>query len=271
MFLRLLKASEYTDFVVRLTAAEKLQPVVDEWQFEAVDFEPFMDDITRELIRMIHECSEIENRIQVLEVVRLIIERMDVKMAPYCTTIASLLPELWQQCGDQHLLQISILLTLTETIQSMRGQSAELHGLVIPLIRYALDTNQQSHVYLAEDAIDLWIGVLKNANSGSPDLLSIVPLAVSALIKGSEVAAKYLQVLELYAYLCPQELGYEFAGPICNAFAELVGSIKSDACQNLCRVISVFFWSIKQDDLQRGLPQTELVAKLVSAIVDEDV
>jgi hypothetical protein len=51
----------------------------------------------------------------------------------------SLLPTLWEQSGNEHLLKQAILTVLTKVIEAMKENSRQYHSLVVPLIMHAVE------------------------------------------------------------------------------------------------------------------------------------
>jgi len=48
-----------------------------------------------------------------------------------------------------------------------------MHELVLPIIQYSTDVQKTAHVYLCEDALDLWLATLHSSPSITPALLDI--------------------------------------------------------------------------------------------------
>jgi len=48
-----------------------------------------------------------------------------------------------------------------------------MYDLLLPIIRYSTDVQQSAHVYLCEDALDLWLATLQCSPSVTPCLLDL--------------------------------------------------------------------------------------------------
>lgn len=64
-------------------------------------------------------------------------------------------------------------------------------------------TVQEEHVYLLEDALDLWLAALENSVECTSGLFSLVPAVIGLLEYGSEILKKILKILESYIILVP--------------------------------------------------------------------
>jgi hypothetical protein len=51
----------------------------------------------------------------------------------------TLLPPLWAQSGEEHLMKQAILTLLSSLIQSLKGESIRYHADILPLIRSSID------------------------------------------------------------------------------------------------------------------------------------
>lgn len=127
------------DLVVRLTAAHNLKRCVDEWDFRLEAFLPFVDDIFHKLMGLISESEQTETRMGLLDVIGMIVDRLEHRVAPYAEQIVQILPPLWEQTGDEHLFKQAILAILTKLIGAMKDKSVQYHHMVIPLIRYSVE------------------------------------------------------------------------------------------------------------------------------------
>jgi hypothetical protein len=132
------------DIVVRLTAAHNMKRCIDEWDFRIEAFLPYVDDIFHKLMALINEAEQTETRMGLLDVIGVIVDRLEHRVAPYAEQIVQILPPLWEQTGDEHLFKQAILSILTKLVCAMKDKSVQYHHLVIPLIRYSVEPGSVS-------------------------------------------------------------------------------------------------------------------------------
>ena len=63
-------------------------------------------------------------------------------------------------------------------LQSVGSTCVDMYDLLLPVIRYSTNIQQAAHVYLCEDALDLWLATLQcspNVTSSLLDLYSNMP------------------------------------------------------------------------------------------------
>lgn len=127
------------DLVVRLSAARNLKKCVDEWDFRVETFLPFVDDLFTKLMGLINEVEQTDVRMGILDVIGVIVVRLEYRIAPYAESIIAILPALWDQTGDEHLFKQAILTILTKLVLAMKDKSLQYHNMVIPLIRFSVE------------------------------------------------------------------------------------------------------------------------------------
>lgn len=138
------RADPLNDLVVRLTAARNLKHSVNEWEFQVDSFLPFVDDLFARLMALIDEVEQTETRMGLLNVIGVIVERLDHRIAPYAEGIVGILPPLWEQTGDEHLFKQAILAILTKLVTAMGERSVRYQGMVVGLIRYSVEPGSVS-------------------------------------------------------------------------------------------------------------------------------
>lgn len=136
-----------------------------------------------------------------------------------------LLPLLWEQAGEEHLLKQAILTILSSLMSSLKGDSVKYHGHILPLIRNAIEPGsvsslsmvhvehgsltrrQEAMVYLLEEALNLWHSiVMQTPAPASPEVLSLLPGLFPILADATDSTALGLSIAESYVLLAPQEV-----------------------------------------------------------------
>lgn len=138
------RADPLNDLVVRLTAARNLKYSVNEWEFQVDPFLPFVDDLFARLMALIDEVEQTETRMGLLNVIGVVVERLDHRVAPYAEGIVGILPPLWEQTGDEHLFKQAILAILTKLVTAMGERSVRYQEMVVGLIRYSVEPGSVS-------------------------------------------------------------------------------------------------------------------------------
>lgn len=144
---------------------------------------------------LINDVDDFDSKHKILNSLIVISERMEGQIAPYVTTILQVLTDLWESSEGQHLVRTSIVTILTKLIIALRAESYRLNHIVLPILKQSLDTSDPGHLYLMEEGLELWLAVLMNAQSCSPEFLQLIPTAISLLSYGSENLKRIIHIM----------------------------------------------------------------------------
>jgi hypothetical protein len=164
------------DLVIRLTAADSLRMVIDDFEFSAEEFCPYLADYVQLLVQLLCTVSQPETKLRVLTVVSILMERMNSHIQPHVPTLLQCLPSLWETSTQENssLLRIGVLNTLTNIVRGLGPLSIQLHEFVLPVVRLATDVNTPEHVYLMEEGLDLWLSLIHYSPASSAHLLRLI-------------------------------------------------------------------------------------------------
>ncbi|KAF2817326.1 ARM repeat-containing protein [Mytilinidion resinicola] len=239
------KSDPLNDQVVRITAGRQLKNIADEWEFKAVNFLPYAPDTLSRLMALITEVELPETKMALLNTISSIVERLEHNITPYADNIISLLPPLWEQSGEEHLMKQAILTMLCRLTNAMKADSRKYHSSFLPIIRNAIDPNSDTQVYLLEDALDLWSSILAQTPSAPeptpPELLELLPHLLPLYDQGTDILRKVLEITEAYLLLAPASvLADSFRRPLLNELTSLLGSLKPDANGTVTHLMELF-------------------------------
>lgn len=127
---------------------------------------------------------------------------------------------MWASAQEPHF-QTSILVTFTKLVevndavkeatsdraltqsmeQALEDQSQPLQPQSAPVIQLSIDPSQPAHVYLQEDALELWLALLKRSSALSTEMLGLLPMLVALIASATDVLPRCLSILESYLLL----------------------------------------------------------------------
>lgn len=193
------------DQVVRVTAGRQLKPVLEPFEFSFADFQPYATPILENLMRLIQETELSETKMALLETVRIAVTKLEGQIEPYAQGIMSILPTLWTESGEEHLMKQAILTMITAIIISLGSKGALYHESIYPLIHDSIQPESEASVYLMEEALELWAALLSHTPSEnpSPQLLSLAASLLPILEFASEQLRQCFDILESYTVLSP--------------------------------------------------------------------
>lgn len=193
------------DHVVRVTAGRQLKMVLEPFEFAFQDFQPYATPILESLMGLVQETELSETKMALMETVRVAVTKLENEIEPYASGIMSILPQLWAESGEEHLMKQNILTMITAIITSLGKQGMPFHEQIYPLIHDSVQPDSEASVYLLEEALELWAALLQQAptESPSPQLLSLCGSVLPLLELGSDHLRQCFEILESYTVLSP--------------------------------------------------------------------
>lgn len=247
------------DQVVRVTAGRQLKHIADDWEFKAAQFLPYAEPILDSMMQLIGEVELTETKMALLNTISVIVERLEHHISPFAERIISLLPPLWEQSGEEHLMKQAILTILARLVTAMKADSVPFHGLVLPIIKGAIEPGSETQVYLLEDAMDLWhnIVIQTPSETASSALLNLAPDLFPILTHGADTLRKALEIAESYFLLAPAHmLSDTMRGQLLTTLDALLGDLRPDANGLVCNLVEVIIRAAEQLGGEAAVNQT---------------
>ncbi|KAI0158257.1 putative importin 11 [Xylariaceae sp. FL1272] len=228
------------DLVIRITAARQLKIVVDELGFDEESFVPFAPDVLKELIGLVKAVEIEETKLAILETLRSLIARMETHVIPFSEMITRALPEIWESANELGMMiKQSILVILYNLVSAMRTDSQRYQHIILPLVAEATQPNTEIHVYLIDEALELWKAVLQNSQPPlSADLLSLAESSIRGLEQLDERSGEYQTLVGSYLMLAPDVLlGDNLRRPLLAALSAGLDAKSREDANIACRYI----------------------------------
>ncbi|RPB22907.1 ARM repeat-containing protein [Terfezia boudieri ATCC MYA-4762] len=255
------KSDPQNDLVVRLTAARSLKYAINDWDFNIEGFLPFADDMFEKLLGLMDEVETTETKMAILNVIGKMINRLDEKVEPFAERVVEIIPPLWEATGEEHIFKQAILVVLTKVVNAMREKSVKFHHMVLPLIKFGVESGTGMQVYLLEEGLELWDVTIKNTPTPTPHaLLELVPYIFPLAEMGSETLRKVLEITESYIILAPREMIVHYREPLFMVFASLIGDLKSEPNRVVTGAVERVLGAAGNDE--------EAVQKIVKSMLD---
>lgn len=274
------KQDSLNDLVVRITAGRQLRHVLDPYEFSPTEFMPYAPSILQNLMGLIQEVELSESKMALLDTVCAIVIKMEhhvcapsvvtfvygahandtSQIDPFSDQILALLPPLWDQSGEEHLMKQAILTLLSALIDALKQDSVKYHSLVLPLIRSSVEPGsvsisslyrgmsyilmrctKESLLYLLEEALGLWSSIMTQTTApASPEVLSLLPTLFPMFVDATDSVPQALQIAESYIILAPQEvLNDRIRLPMLSSFETLLRSTTRQRLGTVPRLVEL--------------------------------
>lgn len=194
------------DLGVRLAASDALKLAIDDFQFNTNDFAPFLKPAFSLLFSLLKTVNQCDSKMRVLFVLSFMIERVGCGIKPHIEAFYAYLPDLWQQSEQHNMLRCAIVSTLVHLVKALGADSVILQQpLVVGVVELSCDLNQDDHVYLLDDGLDLWLALVENSPLSNPAIMNLFKNMPELLETSSENLRVCLYIIKAYLLLNPQE------------------------------------------------------------------
>jgi len=206
--LGLLEANE--DMAVKLAAAQALKHSVDDFDFSPEQLEPQLGLCFGLLLNLLRDAKECDSKMRVLSVASFVVERVGPAVRPHAVELVRCLPQLWAE--DHPMLKAAVVAALVPLVAALGPDHDHLAAFLLPVVATSTDLENDEHVYLLEDGLDLWLAVMENAAKMSPQLLQLWARVPVLFERTTEHLQLCLQLTKAYLLLAPTQF-LEMHGP----------------------------------------------------------
>lgn len=255
------------DIVVRLTAATALRFAVDDFEFNSEQFKHYMFAAFDLLFELLKKASECDTKMQVLNVMAVVLERMGGVLMPHSDALVQYLPHLWNESEGHYMLRGAIVATLVQLVRSMGGVPEELCPFLLPIIQLGTDTSQGAIIYLLEDALDLWTAVLEYSASMTNDLMQLFNNMPILLDYSTEILRTCLYISLAHLLLAPELVMRNQGTQLITTCATLMGDLNNEGIVMLMRLVETFTRTIPQLGSETVMP---ILPKIFRRIYDKE-
>lgn len=225
-----------------LVAACAVEKIVDDWDWKSETFEPFANPYVVALVDCLDLCYDAENKMKMLSAIGMICDRVGPVISPSLDVVLKQIPMEWNNCDEQHLLQVALLTLLSRLTSGLKEESNKCYPIAVPLIQHSADPEQVGHIYLVEEAFELWHSIVQNAKEPSADLAQLVPILVrpDMLANATDTLQKVLLIIESNILLFQDALLAQ--GPaqsLVHTMVTQLPQLSKDALSHFTRVLSL--------------------------------
>ncbi|GAA5940300.1 karyopherin KAP120 [Sporobolomyces koalae] len=277
LIVHLLSRNASTDPAIRLTAARSLQKC-DTWDFDLNGFLPLLGSAIEEIVQLLGEVSSSDSLMKLNQTLGVIIARVGEHIVPFAPKLAEILGTLWSGVQDnQPHFQTSILVTMTRLAEALNEQSQSLHPQAAAIIQLSVDSSRSSHIYLQEDALELWQVLLRRSASLSPEMLALLPALVTLVREGTDVLPRCLSIFESFLLLDSTRVIELCGASVLGALSDLLEGLSVQAVKVVLHTLNSIFktcpamiWAAPFDEsgtfqkLLQGISQTESSALVIT-------
>ncbi|XP_059487451.1 importin-11 [Neocloeon triangulifer] len=233
--LSLLSAGE--DMAVRLAAAQALRHSMDDFDFCPEQIEPILGDCFNLLLTLLRDARECDSKMRVLSVATFVVDRVGPAVRPHAVDLVRCLPQLWAE--DHPMLRAAVVAALVPLVAALGPDHDHLSTFLLPVVATSTDLDQEAHVYLLEDGLDLWQAVLENAARMSPQLLQLWTRVPTLMERTTEHLQSCLQLTKAYLLLAPTQFLETHGKVLVATLDEILGDIRLEGLLQVLRLVEL--------------------------------
>lgn len=266
------------DKVIKLYACEALRYTVDEWNTKIENFLPFLSSFLSLMFPLLtSELSSVESKQFVLQIVSVIIDRVQRNIAPYSELILKALPPLWEESQEHYQMKGIILQTLSNFIAASGENSTMTYSMAVPILKMTVDPQSPYFTYLYEDALPLWQSLVENCPSSTPEnpnsesineILSMLPLLITLIKERSESLSLQLKILESYTLLSPVAVA-EQSFELFRTFQKYLKYLNIETMTWVTTILGLIVLQLPIENYVRSLYESGLLKELIVVLQAE--
>lgn len=246
--------NKINDKVVKLTAIQTLRIVIDDWDFNKLDFQPFLQEFVGLSINILTEMNFTESKLYVLNTLAILIARFN-PLIDHNTLIRilSVIPDYWNssESENESILKNSLLRILKNLVISLNDNSFETYSIAIPLIRNCCSENSDLYSLLSEDGYDLWLALLQycpNSQVNNNEILRLSELLQYGLVNSTEILPIILSITRSYALISPDLFRGNLGLELFRILSGYVSNMRDDSFSIFISLMDVLFLREIQDE-----------------------
>ncbi|XP_050667991.1 importin-11 [Leptidea sinapis] len=196
------------DAAVKLAAAEALRSTIDAYNFDVEQFAPYAHHALVALYDLLVESEECDTKMHVLHVISYVMAQcgnLVGRTGGGTSALFAYLPQLWQHAASHHMLRAAALAAVVHVVKAVGECADTIRPWILCVVNEATRLDEPAHVYLLEDALELWLCVLEYSQVADPQLLELAQNLYPILEQSTEHLRIVMYIMQAYALLCPEE------------------------------------------------------------------
>jgi hypothetical protein len=222
---------------IHLTAVSALHGLVDDWEFDEVQFSEFVAPTFQLVAGLLQGATELEAQLDFFGLINLIIDRLGDGVKAHSNGLLALLPAVWASGDGRNLLRIQALIALQRLVHALGPESPVTYPVLLPILSVATAPSTPDELTLLEDGLLTWLVALRHAPSPHPGLLAPLSHLFAAMETSTEYIAVGTRALTSCLLLNAAEVLTAHGPRLLGVLTSLIGNVKDRGMLCLLPVI----------------------------------
>ncbi|XP_022824484.1 importin-11 isoform X1 [Spodoptera litura] len=230
------------DAAVKLAAAEALRSTIDDFNFDVEQFAPFAPHAIAALYELLVESEEMDTKMHVLHVVSFVTERMGGRVARGgAAQLFAYLPQLWAHAtaAAHNMLRAAALAALVHLLKALGECPPNIRPWILSVVNESTKLTEPAHVYLLEDALELWLAVLETSQAPDPVTLQLAENLYPILEQSSEHLRIVVYIMQAYTLLCPEEFLSAAGGKCMELLEDMLSDMRTEGVITVLKMAEI--------------------------------
>ncbi|XP_047995765.1 importin-11 [Leguminivora glycinivorella] len=229
------------DAAVKLAAAESLRATIDDFNFDVAQFAPFASHVLAALYELLVESEECDTKMHVLHVVSYVMERCGASVARGggADALFGYLPQLWTHAHNHDMLRAAALAASVNLLKAIGECPPNIRPWILNVVNDSTKLSEPAHVYLLEDALDLWLAVLETSHVADAATLQLAENLCPILEQTSEHLRIIVYIMQAYTLLCPEEFLLAAGGKCMLLLEDMLGDMRTEGILTVLKMAEV--------------------------------
>ncbi|XP_073960082.1 importin-11-like isoform X3 [Choristoneura fumiferana] len=229
------------DAAVKLSAAEALRSTIDDFDFDVGQFAPFAPHVLAALYELLVESEECDTKMHVLHVVSYVTERCGccVARGGGADTLFAYLPQLWHHAAKHDMLRAAALAAVVNLLKALGECAPNVRPWILGVVNESTRLTEPAHVYLLEDALDLWLAILETSHTADAATLQLAENLCPILEQSSEHLRIIVYIMQAYTLLCPEEFLLGAGGKCMSLLEDMLSDMRTEGILTVLKMAEV--------------------------------
>lgn len=205
----LMECFKESDMVTRVYAALALKAMFDDYDFKNPQLQRFIAPSMGLIMKLVDEMDAGQTTVYILEIVAIVIEKLQEAVRPYTQEILDKVFQLWNATNEKStfMVKAGVIQIVSSLIAALVGCAVELESVYMPLLQNVLSLSSfqmNNQMLCLEQALKLWWVAVSHAPFLSPDVNQSFP-ALDIILERNEnfitVYKRGMRIIQAYVLI----------------------------------------------------------------------
>lgn len=265
--------NSFNDVVVKLAAVQSLRFIIEDWDFQKVDFKPFLNEFVKSLINLLSNLRLTESKLYIFKTLSVLIERSNPMIdEESLSDIVCVVRD--SMSIDEPIIKSALLRLLKSLTITLNEESPRIYSLSLPLIESSCTESSEYFALLSEDGFDLWLSILQYApqsQQNNPDLLNMFKMIPNGLMNSTEILPTIISIMRSYALFSPAIYSSNISLELFQILSGYLPNMRDDSFSIFVAFMDIILLENSSDEIfVNNIVESGLVNAMMKYVLDDE-